>query len=488
MIINLMRAILIISILIFFFVLMLKIYMFSNDGKILPKHVIKTTRNKDFSGIFYGYKLDKIAFSPTDEEDHICVFGGTGSGKSTALVIPTLIAWSRSKNDTFFCIDIVERSTDNSSNKYSLADTVSCKNKVVFEMLNSKSVPYDIFYMIDRENDVEKKEQMIEDICDILIPENVNLDGASKFFHEGARDMLKAGFVAYYFDGLDFCEICTKIANQDVNTFLFDVYSKDSMKARSFIEQFKGMKDTEKAGCYSETLKAIKLFVDTKHNTLCSTLKRAKNDEKSLNVLSLEKCNIFVVVPDNQIQKNQVALRLVTAQFLNYFASRDLNKKSRILFLLDEYAQLGYIDLLKALALYRKRKIRVMCLTQSLQDLVRIYGDVTTKALLANFSVKICLNCSEPISAKYLSDLIGMQKETMYSTSKNAGNTTHSESEQYNYIVRPEKFMKLDKTLILIRAGRGWTELRKGYYYKKNTRFSSIVDTIKIMYYNYINK
>lgn len=342
-------------------------------------------------------------------------------------------------------------------------------------MANWDSVPFNVFERIDSTTDEAKKYILLERMGYILIPEASSADGASLYFNKGGRSILIGALIKYYFEGYDFCDICTIIMKSDINTLLFDIDSGENEKAKSFITEFQGVKESDKSGCFEQVKQAVKVFFndkneETRHNNtnvLVHTFRRPRSHEKYFSPQMLEKYNTFIVIPDDLRDIYQVALRLLTTLCLDYFSTRKLSSKSNILFLLDEYSSLGKIDLRDALAKYRKRKVRVMILTQSLPDLDLIYGETARDVLLANFGIKIILNSSTPNAQKYFSDLIGRVKRAKYSHSKSDNTTTYTTSEEYEYEIHPEYFGRLKSSFILIRDGYGYTEIRKKAHYKK---------------------
>ena len=72
----------------------------------------------DAHGIIFGIKNKFKLYSPESEEGHVLVVGGSGLGKTSALLIPTLNSW----HGTSFTIDI---SGD-------ICKNVNMPNKLVF--------------------------------------------------------------------------------------------------------------------------------------------------------------------------------------------------------------------------------------------------------------------------------------------------------------------------------------------------------------------
>lgn len=89
------------------------------------------------NGFTFGLLGGKKVYLPCDGEGHIAIFGGSGQGKTSALLIPSLRVWQ----GPFFCIDI---SGDISKN-------VPGEKKVLLAPDDPEhSVIYNVFDEIDR--------------------------------------------------------------------------------------------------------------------------------------------------------------------------------------------------------------------------------------------------------------------------------------------------------------------------------------------------
>lgn len=86
-------------------------------------------------GVLLGKKYGLLAYSPEQDEGHIIVMGPSGTGKTSALLIPTLRSWQ----GTALVVDI---SGDISAN-------VDTPNKIIFDPTAANCVPYDVFASID---------------------------------------------------------------------------------------------------------------------------------------------------------------------------------------------------------------------------------------------------------------------------------------------------------------------------------------------------
>lgn len=55
--------------------------------------LLKESSRDSAEGIIFGIEKRNLVFSPTNAEGHISVFGGSGVGKTSAILIPTLLKW-----------------------------------------------------------------------------------------------------------------------------------------------------------------------------------------------------------------------------------------------------------------------------------------------------------------------------------------------------------------------------------------------------------
>lgn len=482
---KILHASVVVAALIFILCILIYYFRLTNDGKLLKKRVVKTARNKNVRGIIYGIKGHKIAYSPAKEENHVVVFGGTGSGKTYHILKPTLRSWvSGNGNDTFFALDIIERNpnAELTDKNYSLADSIDCNNKLIYEITNKNSIPYDIFNVIDRKTDLAEKIAEIEKICEILICYDKDSieQSTGNFFAQGGLELLKAIFIHFYFQGLDFPEICTICHEKSSEELIFEVSSSEIMRARMKINRFEKLienRQSDFSGIIDKVLSVTEPFVIDECNPLCKTMRRPYTEEKSFNPSILEEKNVFLVIPDDKIKLYKVAVKLVVQQCLDYFSTRSTNSKTNILFAIDEYSTFN-IDLTDALNKYRKRKVRILALTQSLMSLDLAVGELKRKSYLDNFQTKILLNVGEPDAQLYFAKMIGMCENKRYAKAENGSGITYTESEIRDFPVPPEYLGRMSKTAIIINKN-GWTELRK---YKPENYFQSFFGVLEVTF------
>ena len=121
-------------------------------------------------GILFGKKFGLLAYSPEQDEGHILVLGPSGTGKTSALLIPTLRSWQ----GTALVVDI---SGDISAN-------VNTPNKIVFDPTSENCIPYDVFASINAVTDETERQERLEQLAYLLLPDKANDSEAGIFFYK----------------------------------------------------------------------------------------------------------------------------------------------------------------------------------------------------------------------------------------------------------------------------------------------------------------
>jgi len=406
------------------------------------KPQVKTTYKYDSAhGIIFGQKNLKTYYSPTDAEGHICVFGGTGSGKTSSLLIPSLRAWLGSS----LVFDI---SGDISQN-------VNCRNKLIYEPLNPNSVPYNIFAIIDEMDSVSSQDEALEQLALLLMPPLRGESNAASFYNNEGRKLLTGALIAFYHVGTDFIQICQLILSLSFQELVELILATQNRKAAFFVKSFFNTDEQNSAGCKQTCDRAITLFAT--NDILAKTIRRPNPGEACFSPHEIATHNTFIIIPDERLTLLGPLMRIIVSQSMNFFAGRDLNETTPILFCLDEFASFGKLDMMDALRKLRKRHIRIMILTQALADIDMIYGSDERNAMLNNFKFKVVLGIEDRDTQRYFSDLIG--KERIPNEKSPTGYTEV-------LAVEPYELGRLRDELILIHPD-GYMRLKKNYYFRQ---------------------
>lgn len=439
--------------------LLLVIWMQAAKGSKKHRHKqknIKISKKQDAHGIIFGlYKgKSKVMYSPVNGEEHVLTCAGTGKGKTSSILIPTLRSWQ----GVSLSIDI---SGDISKN----CPDMPCK--IVFEPEDENTIPYDVFAAIDAVEDRDKQDEMLEELAILLIPEPPNIGSNAKYFADGGRKILTGVLIYGYHKGADFCRICQNLVSTAWQNMFSEILQGDDEKAKMYLSSFVGSNEQNTAGCYQNAADSVALFATNRN--IFNSVHRPKDGEKAVTPPLIENSNIFIIVQDEKLELYAPLLNIIISQFMQYISSRTIKEGSRkILLTLDEFASLG-IDsqtILAALRKYRKKLCRVMVLTQSIADINLLYGDDCTRALLANFRFKVLLGgLGDLESLEMFAKLIGYKRIKKQSISRSAKTVSRTESDDKEYIIEPADLDRLGDKAILI-GEEGHYILDKNFYYK----------------------
>jgi type IV secretory pathway TraG/TraD family ATPase VirD4 len=390
-------------------------------------------------GVLFGKKFGLLAYSPEQDEGHILVLGPSGTGKTSALLIPTLRSWQ----GTALVVDI---SGDISAN-------VNTPNKIVFDPTSENCIPYDVFASINEVTDDTERQERLEQLAYLLLPDKANDSEAGIFFTKNGRKMIAAALICYYGMDWGFVEICEFFLGHDWRSLLNDIAKQQNPIANMFISSFAGASEQNTAGCKQAADDALKLFAT--NDKIKNALRKVPSYEKAISPATLETSSVYIYIPDEKLKIYGDLLRIITAQSMEYFSSRPMENKQTILFCLDEFASFGKLQIVESLRKLRKRRIRILVLTQSLADLDMIYGKDERIAMLGNFKFTVILGCKDTETQEYFSKMIG-EKRSLLATDPN---------QKRQPIIKPADLAHLEQDLFVI-CDDGAIRLRKNFYFK----------------------
>lgn len=419
--------------------------------------------SEDPRGFIFGYSgKRKKAYLPSDREGHIMVFGGSGKGKTSALLIPTLRSWI----GTFFAIDI---SGDISKN-------VECENKIILAPHDpERSVLYNVFLSVDRCDTENEKRKKLELLANLIVDIPPDVSDTQDYFLRTGRKILLASLFAFYQIGIDFVDICSIICDNSTND-LFDMIDEvGNKRASALINPMRKANEKNINGAKDTLTDRIGLFAsdDNMIEILRRPLVRADDgvSEPVFNVDMLETHRVFLLVPDKEQEYYAAFMRIVTGQVLDYIYTRDFDrsKDKRILIALDEFASLGHMDILGPFRKYRKFGANLCVLTQELADVDLAYSEKERKAIIGNCKYVVVLNAVEPDTKRYFSDIIGKEEKEKVSTSQSNNGSSTSTSYSEEYAIDPSEWNELGKNLVVIHP-HGYVKLGLNFYYEDDKR------------------
>lgn len=409
-------------------------------------------------GVVFGKNRNKYVRKRPDEDGHVLIIGGSGSGKSSCLIIPTLLV---SKDIGSFCIDIKGELSYKAS-EYTDSRTV------VFNPLDRFSYGYDVFYMLDDKSGNQKIFETIQNVVYSLI--SLSASEQNPFWKSSARNLLLGLMINYYKKGVvNFIDIVDKILSRQIKEQVEDIINEGYITSNEYklLIQFKDLADDTLSGVVTEMINNINFFaVD---NDIRYSL---RDNPKMMNPTMIEEQkHIFVVVQEYKLTAYSQVLHLIINQMLSELERRPEDSK-QVMLIIDELARIvseSKIErLLDAARTLRSRKVNLLLVTQSVDSLMVSYSEKEIQDLMSNCSYKVILDASNPETEKMIIGWCGKyraKKKTWNVGDKASGKGSISYEE--TNIVTESDLMQLRNTgeLILI-SPYGYNRFKKAPYYQ----------------------
>ena len=405
------------------------------------------------SGIIFGKNKSGVYGKPLEMDGHVICIGGSGSGKSSAICIPTIRSLGKSDNKYSGLVIDIKGELQAKSN-------IPEEKKIIFNPSDLISFGYDPFWCIQSKNNSNLYGD-IQDISYALIPSKDN------DFWEQSSQMLLSGLLLYcYRSDMGFIESCKYIHGTPIHEIFAAITTSEFEDCKRAVANVISLPDETLLGIITGIVNALTIYA-MNEEVQTSLSKFKKFTLKDL----LRNKFIFLTIEEDKLEKYSSLLRLILIQTFRFIERLPEDDKNRpcIAIILDEFARLGYVHgITSALATSRSKKVTVLLLFQSISQLSDIYGADKKSVIIDNALFKIILNASDKDSQEYLSKLIGTYPRYTKSHSKNhgahKGGSSVSISEQETPIVKPEEFAKQKDVVIVSKYG--FFRLNKKPYYE----------------------
>jgi len=419
------------------------------EGDIVPEYLLLNPRFG--SGFHFGRKRgyrDQYVGKPHNCDGHIEVFGGSGSGKSFNNAKPTIITWK----SPIFAVDIKGELIE-VAKKYGRP----CK---VLDLSGSGSLyKYDPFVFMQQDGE-ENLAQNATDLANTIIPLPANI--GETFWIDSARNTLTAAILYYYELGASFINAMISINCLGYADLINKILNEGSEIANAFICADVLSNPKMFAGISEQFRNSIRVFVTDPVVKNLFDVQKDSGDE-IISFDDLENGDIFVRIEQRRLGQWGRVVSLIVTQLIRYLEGRpekhtpEGEKTKPILLLLDEFPQLGKMDVISnALSTLRSKKVTIALFCQSLADLDSLYGKDVRRKINDNCPYKVILGASDVETQRYFSELVGTKK----SISRSIGLNYSGMAEDINgigfnigecqqYVIKPHEFSSLNCAVLL---------------------------------------
>ncbi|WP_017930648.1 conjugal transfer protein TraG [Robiginitomaculum antarcticum] len=426
-------------------------------------------------GVFLG--REKKDYIRHDGAEHVITIAPTRSGKGVGLVVPTLLSWT----DSAIIHDIKGENwklTSGWRSKFS--------NVLLFDPTNPASARYNPLLEVRRD---ECEVRDVQNIADILVDPEGILERRNHW-EKTAHSLLVGAIlhVLYAEPEKTLAQVATFLSdpNRPFEDTLYVMMktnhlgNQDFAKAHPVVAQaareLLNKSDNERSGVLSTAISFLALYRDptvAKVTSDCDwRIDDLVNGEKPV--------SLYLVVPPSDISRTKPLIRLILNQIGRRLTeSLDVGvvqKRRRVLFMLDEFPALGRLDFFEsALAFMAGYGLRAFLIAQSLNQIEKAYGP--NNSILDNCHVRVVFATNDDRTAKRISDAVGSTTEMRamrnYAGHRLAPWLSHvmvSRQETARQLITPGEVMQLpqDEEIILLSGFSPIKTKKLKYYTDKN--------------------
>lgn len=373
-----------------------------------------------------------------DKDAHILTVAQSGAGKNTAIVMPNLL--SNTFKGTKIILDLKGENAAVCSywkEKERLGKSYRLNPWEIFGMDTIKLNP---FCLLDPYSD-----RLYDDciaFAEAIIPEKPNQSDTGNHFDELARDFISSFLMFLTIENIpnpaSFCDeivlqtqsvaIFSNFCDKMLHTIHPNSYTKRALYLSAMI-----LKGTTGAGDNGE-FRGVKTTISRAHKAfrskiMAQTVEASKEESADLIKALFDNSNdnndLYISFPQSEMKIARVWLRLVLTAFI-----RDNIKnppKHPVLFLLDEFPQLGTFNLIKDNAAFlRGYHVRFWFIAQNMAQFENNYGKEGLQTIFENCSAKQFFNVTDA-TAQYVFQKMGKKTVVIKDLGTNEYKSTYVE-------------------------------------------------------------
>jgi len=360
---------------------------------------------KEEPGFFFGgldYRQDHYVGLPQGIDGHIMVVGGSGSGKSSGIAMPTLRTWQGA-----ICATDVKGELSNIYTKLFHQGTAN-RPYIIFDPTQVDGPSYDPYGWL-QQDDSNNLISNIWDLATAIIPSQAT-SNADPFWVESEQSLLAAALLHYFNLGLSFSETITSIVAAE--SLCEDLIKSEDARVKYFVGNAM-LKDSRTfAGIDRGLRNKIILFANDEQ--ISHAFRGTREGAKCFTWDDLDECNIFLRIPADKVDEWSSAVTLMYAQLIRYFERRPekftKNGANNIqtLLLMDEFPRFGKLELItNAMTTLRSKSVTLCLILQSIAQLDDIYGEAKRRIVFNECDFVVILRANDPDTQRYLAERIG---------------------------------------------------------------------------------
>jgi len=425
-------------------------------------------RSPPYSGVYFGTTRivgRKYTVAKSLEDDgHISVFGGSGSGKSSCMVKRTL-AYCK---DSFLAIDI-------NGELYDYWKEIATPDRKPVKVLNLTDDEGDFstidpFHLLKTAggNVVQYCRELVQ--CLLPLPANVK----EPFWIESAQCILTGIILHYFSEDYGFNETMEFIMGIPLHELIEGIHNGENETAKMLVAQFKDIEDLSN----NKMLLSISTTITSRLIAFATGPAVKTIFEPSENTLQwsdLDTHNIFIRIDQSKLEQLGPVISMLLTQLVRHLERRPNGYTTEgrnmrpVLLLSDEFPRIGKVDvIINALATLRIKKVTIAMFLQSLSQLDLLYGVHQRKIIMDNCPYLAVLSVNDVDTQKYISQRIGDRKVQQVSQTLSNNEVKLKSSNTYSYqyepVVRPHKLSN-PKDIKLI-TPEGHYNVKKNPYYE----------------------
>lgn len=412
-------------------------YGSANFAKPSDLGILKIGNEEKVPGIILGKTIDsdEIIVLPDNDKGinrNFMIWGASGSGKSTGYIIPNALKIAEQESFIDNCTkEQIARQcvtqgknvvfTDPKGELYSLTSEYFRKQGYevkVFNLVNpTHSDGIDLINFIDKEIDAQVFAQIV-----INTTQNAGKKG-EEFWQNTQENLLKALLLHVKFEVEDkekqnMRYLNSILASGDIKK-IDDIFKNSTGITKIAYNIYAQASDTIKQSTIVGLATKLQIF---QLDDIASITERNDIDFTDLNN---KKMVIYCIISDMDTTMSFLNSLFFSFLFLKAIRQADKNENKKLQrhlhIFLDEFANIGQIpDFQQKLSTIRSREISCSIVCQHIAGLKSLYPDDVWQGLIGNCDIKIIMGTNDLLTAKYISDTLGVSTVETNSIRKEA--------------------------------------------------------------------